>query len=69
MKPWFKLFLSGWLANSVSRSLEQDAIGQRGYMRLIEDAWVSAWITVPLAIFIGLLAFMLLHTAKKEIGE
>jgi len=69
MKPWLKLFFSGWLMNSATRSLEQDAIGQRGYMRLIEDAWVSAWITVPLALLFVWVAWMLAQTAKKEIGE
>jgi hypothetical protein len=69
MKPWLKLFFSGWLFSTAVHSLEQDAIGQEKYAKLVMDAWISAWVTVPLAVFMIWLALWLCHSARREYGD
>ena len=66
MKPYLKGMMGGWiLCNSVT-SLQQDAIGKEAYLRMANDGWISASITVPLAIFFGLLAIWLIAQAGRE---
>ena len=44
------VFWSGLIGAWSLDSLMQDAIGQEAYLHRIEDHWVSAAITVPIAI-------------------
>ncbi len=54
-----KYFIAGWLFSSCLSSLYQDALGKDKYMALMNLAWLSGWITVPLAI-VGLLVVVIL---------
>lgn len=69
MKAWLKLFFSGWLVSSAVRSLEQDAIGQEKYIELVKSAWISAWATVPLALFFIWTAWLLCREGRREISS
>lgn len=54
-----KKFIAGFLACSAIRSIEQDIVGKEAYIQLINYAWVSAWYTVPLAVLMLVVAFIL----------
>jgi hypothetical protein len=61
-----KKFLSGWLVATAVNSLEQDLLGKESYMKLIDAAWVSWTVTVPMAIA-TLICAVWLYTSKKPI--
>lgn len=67
MKPWFKLFLAGWIMGDAFDSLYQDALGKAGYIRLIDAAWISPVITVPVAIIIAGAAWSMVHSARIDL--
>jgi hypothetical protein len=51
-------FWCGVFAHAAYYSLMQDFVGQKNYMKLVQERWISAWITVPLAIIALLVIFM-----------
>ena len=69
MKPWFALFVAGWLANSASRSLQQDMMGKEKSLAMYEAAWVSPMYTVPIAIVILWFVWVLVKHARRELGQ
>lgn len=69
MKPWFALFIAGWLANTASRSLQQDMLGKEKCLAMYEAAWVSPWITVPIALLLLWLAWGLVTHSRRELGQ
>jgi len=69
MKPWLSLFLSGWITNSAFRSLQQDMLGKEKCLAMYEAAWVTPWITVPVALLMLWMAWVFLTHSRRELGQ
>ena len=59
-------FIAGMLAILALQSLGQDYIGKEEYIRRVEYCWAPAAYTVPLAIFILLVAVFLLIVRNEK---
>lgn len=59
-----KKFLAGFLTHSAIVSLLQDYWGMEGTIRRMVNGWMSAWITVPVAIALLVLSAYLCHEPK-----
>lgn len=57
-----KKFLAGMLCAFALESLQQDYMGKEAYIAMCQNHWISADITVPLAIFDLFLAFIICNT-------
>lgn len=44
------MFWAGFVMYPCLSSLHQDALGKDAYVRLVSDAWISGWWTVPIAL-------------------
>lgn len=66
MKSYYKAFLSGWLVSTALRSLYEDLLGKEAFLRRADAAWVSGWVTVPMALFFIMPSWVLLSDAKKD---
>lgn len=64
-----RLFASGWLGSAVFNSLLQDMTGKQEYIRRAQEGWVSGSITVPLALFIGLIAAWMYVSAVRAFNK
>jgi hypothetical protein len=49
------------------RSLYQDMLGKEQYLKLIDAGWVSAGITVPIALAMCIWAILLMSNDKKDV--
>lgn len=67
MHPWLKLVAAGWLAHAAVESLCQDAIGKARWLAMVDAGWMSAWITVPVALALLVLSAFLIHENKWPI--
>lgn len=52
-------FWSGWLACGAVTSLGQDYVGKEAYIKLVEAGWIDPVYTVPLALFLLLIAYQM----------
>lgn len=69
MKRWryTDSFWGGFVLAGSLHSLLEDAIGQEGMARMVRDGWVSAKVTVPLALFgVLIAAFGYFISRRKE---
>ncbi len=57
-------FFAGYLFCSALNSLRQDVYGKEKYIAMCQAGWLSAWITVPLALMAILLAIV--FTVEKR---
>ena len=65
MATWLKAFFAGLLIGSAFRSLEQDIVGKEAYLKIVDAGWISAWITVPVAILWLTIGLILLIKAQE----
>ena len=68
MNRRWTLIVSGALFYACITSLYQDIYGKGRYLAMVEDYWVDAWITVPLAIVVMILVVSIWHKDKKDHG-
>jgi hypothetical protein len=61
----FYLWLSGFLMSSAWRSLYEDFYGKERFLRIVDAGWISAWITVPYAVFLIFASFWLIRNARQ----
>lgn len=66
MKLWTKAFFAGYLAAGAAESLWQDMLGKEAYIKHVEHGWVAAKYTVPIAIFLLIVAIRWLYQAIIE---
>jgi hypothetical protein len=64
MKPWLKAFVAGWLVSSSIDSINQDLMGKEKFLHVASALWLSAWITVPLALIGLVIAWKLIDEVK-----
>lgn len=64
-----KKFLAGYLCHAAMVSLLQDYWGMEGTIRHMVNGWVSAWITVPVAVALLIFAGWLCHEPKPAPKE
>lgn len=69
MKPWLQLVMAGVFMHSAFESLYQDALGLDKYQALVQNGWVSAKWTVPIALICLICSWCWVAEAKKKIGE
>ena len=58
----FKVFCAGILFESALKSIQQDIHGKEAYLKIVDAGWVSAWITVPMAIIFIIFAIFLYNS-------
>lgn len=51
MKRQLQALVAGCIGHAAIISLIQDIYGKEKYLAVVNAGWLSAWITVPLAIF------------------
>lgn len=60
MDATWRSFLAGIIFHSATRSLYEDLLGKERYLRMVDVGWMSAWITVPIAlVMIGIVLFLI----------
>ena len=60
-------FFAGYLFNSAIYSLYQDWHGKDGYIKLINEYWIDACITIPLSILLAFISiFIFFERVHKE---
>ena len=64
-----KSFMAGWLSCYAINSLQQDYWGMEGTVRHVVNGWMPAWITVPIAIGVLVIALALCHDPKPAEAE
>jgi hypothetical protein len=69
MKKRVKWMFFGMLAYAACSSLAQDIIGKEAYIERVQDYWIPAAISVPLAIsaIIFIVVYRIFEVAKKEL--
>jgi hypothetical protein len=65
-RPSYNAWYSGFISALALVSLFQDYCGKEGYIEVVRNHWMSAYITVPLALAALLLSFWLLWYARRE---
>lgn len=63
-KGKLKAFFAGYLTCIAFESLRQDIMGKEKFLQWANEHWISAWITVPEAILLLIIA-MLIYRSKK----
>lgn len=61
-----RMFWAGILVMWAAHSIAQDAMGKENYIKYVDLTWVSGWYTIPLAVFVLLFAFDLIHTERRK---
>lgn len=59
MKSKFMIFWSGFVTCQAIYSLYQDYLGKERYLQMVNEEWLSAGITVPLALILLIFAYYL----------
>jgi hypothetical protein len=59
-----KAFWAGFLAHASFMSLHQDFYGKETWLQMAAIGWVTAWVTVPLALLLLITAGCLLSEKK-----
>ena len=63
-------FWAGWAFCIAFISIAQDLIGQESYIYLIQNYWISAWISIPIMLVIMLAWGMILRREMmKEVND
>ena len=66
MKKSTKLFLAGVLSYSAILSISQDIYGLERYIVYIRENWIDSSITIPLALFMLTVSFILWKMNRYE---
>lgn len=59
-------FWAGMLTQICARSLHQDALGVDAYVEFVRAGWMSAWITVPMALAGLFIVGLIMWNPKPE---
>ena len=65
MKKKTRYVVAGWLLCSAFSSINQDMLGKDKFMRVCDAAWMSGYITVPLAILVIIAALSMIASNKE----
>ena len=62
---WYA-FIAGWLSFAAATSISQDIVGKAEYLRRTEACWLPWYISVPIALFLLVLSYLLMEKTGEE---
>ena len=65
MNKEYRWLYAGYLLQSATTSLWQDALGKQAYIKAVNDCWIDAHVTVPFAVCTIIFAMFIIVSGKE----